>query len=313
MSEFRKYRCWQNLDCCVSFAIHNTAIEFHSFHQHMDFFELVFVRSGKGIHELGDEQLPIEAGNVFLVHPGQKHRYTNASGMEIYNILFAKSFLNNFTEDFQGLPNYQLLFNLDLQPGDTLSGRLMLLDSQFFPDVLKVLDDVIAEQNAREPGGRVAALSDLLRFFLILLRHLRPMPGRGDIHASHACRVSLLMAALDRRYEEPWNLDKMAALAKMASGNFRLEFKRLTGLSPIRYLLKVRLLKAKQMLEVSDLTIGEVAMKCGFNDSNYFTRQFHAQFQMTPRQLRLSNDEFKRAWGMMRYQMWLDSKIPPAP
>ena len=81
----------------------------------------------------------------------------------------------------------------------------------------------------------------------------------------------------------------MAAFVKMSPVNFRLEFKRLTGVPPGNYLLKARLGKASLMLMLPGKSIAEVALACGFQDSNYFSRQFRAEYGQTPRAFRLQS------------------------
>lgn len=58
-------------------------------------------------------------------------------------------------------------------------------------------------------------------------------------------------------------------------------------MSPIGYLLKLRLHKAAAMLSISDLSIAAVAFRCGFEDSNYFSRQFRREFDQSPSRFRL--------------------------
>ena len=47
-----------------------------------------------------------------------------------------------------------------------------------------------------------------------------------------------------------------------------------------------RIQTAKKLLESTDLSVTEIAMRCGFNSSSYFTKQFHALTGKTPAQYR---------------------------
>ena len=147
-------------------------------HSH-DFYELVFVHEGKARHCLGDNNYPVRAGDVFIIPPGVTHVYREAN-MGIYNMLFSKNFLKHFQQDMSGFPNYQLLFNI---PRDLpLSHRLMSLDSAYFPEMTRLLDDIIHEQEAGGCGSRSAVLSDFLRVILLICRHSHPAGNPKNLH-----------------------------------------------------------------------------------------------------------------------------------
>ena len=72
----------------------------------------------------------------------------------------------------------------------------------------------------------------------------------------------------------------------MAPSTLLPVFRKVTGYSPIDYLLHVRLAKAAEMLQKTELPISEIALECGFTDSNYFSRQFRRHCNSSPRDYR---------------------------
>ena len=92
-----------------------------------------------------------------------------------------------------------------------------------------------------------------------------------------------LLAELDRNCAREWSLESMAAFVRMSQSSFRQQFRLMTGTAPITYLLRLRLQKAASLLRLSG-RIGDVAMRVGFQDTNYFTRQFHAFYGCSPRE-----------------------------
>jgi signal transduction histidine kinase/ligand-binding sensor domain-containing protein/DNA-binding response OmpR family regulator len=56
----------------------------------------------------------------------------------------------------------------------------------------------------------------------------------------------------------------------------------LTGMSPVEFIRKIRLQRAAQLLEKSQLTVAEVAYKVGFNNRKYFTKYFKDEYNILP-------------------------------
>jgi len=85
-----------------------------------------------------------------------------------------------------------------------------------------------------------------------------------------------------RHYSEPIEVPRLAALTRLSVSQFDRRFKRLYQMTPIQYVLRVRINAALQALTTSDRSIAEIAVGCGFYDQSYFTKQFRRQFGQTP-------------------------------
>ena len=64
-------------------------------------------------------------------------------------------------------------------------------------------------------------------------------------------------------------------------------FKDITGVSPINYLIQIRLTKARQLLEKEEvLTVKEVAKAVGYEDAYHFSKSFKKHFGLSPSMVR---------------------------
>jgi AraC-like DNA-binding protein len=61
----------------------------------------------------------------------------------------------------------------------------------------------------------------------------------------------------------------------------------LTGDTATEFIRKIRLEKAKELLEKTDLTVSEIGYKVGFSSPSYFTKCFKNQFGRIPKEVRL--------------------------
>ena len=78
------------------------------------------------------------------------------------------------------------------------------------------------------------------------------------------------------------SLASLAREAFVSRYHFLRLFKRSTGMSPHRYILKCRLLKAKELLGTREFQVADVAYETGFCDQSHLTRHFKKFFGFTP-------------------------------
>jgi AraC family transcriptional regulator len=84
----------------------------------------------------------------------------------------------------------------------------------------------------------------------------------------------------------PLELKDMAAVAGMSKYHFLRVFRRLTGMTPHRYLISARLRRAALSLASSRRPVIAVALDAGFGDLSTFNKTFRAVFGLTPTQYR---------------------------
>lgn len=89
-------------------------------HEH-DFFELVLVRSGSGLHVTEEGEYTIVHGNIFLIRPGCAHGYRDMNRLEIVNILYLPERLKFEMYDLREIP--VMRFILPGQPSASSPGN----------------------------------------------------------------------------------------------------------------------------------------------------------------------------------------------
>lgn len=89
---------------------------------------------------------------------------------------------------------------------------------------------------------------------------------------------------INNNYSEKMTIDDLAKMSGMSKYYFISSFKEFTGLTPMEYVIRFRLSKAKFYLEFSDLKIQEISSKVGFSSTTAFTHTFSRYIGMTPSQ-----------------------------
>ena len=76
---------------------------------------------------------------------------------------------------------------------------------------------------------------------------------------------------------------QLAKVAALSPSQFIRAFRKATGQSPHRYLINLRLDKARELLEQTELSVLEVGMQSGFEQASHFATVFRRRMGMSPR------------------------------
>ena len=262
----------------VKVRMHKYDVATDNWHCHDGFWELVFVVSGTAINETEYGRTPLNKGDLFVMPPGSVHHYTEMSNFQHYIIFFRPEAFASFPENFDSLPNFKILF----QGGKDSSPPLHIGGG----DILEVMEKLVGankEYLNRKPGWMEAVCVEAFRALIALLRYASPI--------EHQTNPTLFQIQKTIRYMEDnlaktLTLSSLSTIAQMSVSNFRLRFHEFTGLSPIDYLIRLRLRQTAILLAYTEQSLTEIMEQTGFSDGGYFGRQFRRAFGRTPRQFR---------------------------
>ncbi|MBQ7660977.1 MAG: helix-turn-helix transcriptional regulator [Clostridia bacterium] len=101
-----------------------------------------------------------------------------------------------------------------------------------------------------------------------------------------ADRLAPAVLQIEERYAEPLTVGILAHSCEMSEAAFGQAFKRVYGCTPIRYLIRVRLEAAKDLLANTDRDFEDIAHACGFYSAKYFGDMLKKYEHYSPRALR---------------------------
>ena len=88
---------------------------------------------------------------------------------------------------------------------------------------------------------------------------------------------------MEENLEEPVSRSELARTIKVSSRQLERLFRKYLGRTPTRFYLDLRLDKARQLLQQTDMTVLDVALACGFVSASHFSKCYRERFLRTPR------------------------------
>lgn len=85
---------------------------------------------------------------------------------------------------------------------------------------------------------------------------------------------------------QPMQVSQLARMANISSSHFFAVFKQFTGFAPIDFFIRLRMRRASELLETTNLSVKEVAAALGYEDPFYFSRVFKSVHKVAPSEYR---------------------------
>jgi AraC-like DNA-binding protein len=148
------------------------------------------------------------------------------------------------------------------------------------------IGQLIASSRSGElPVSRLTLLAN--EVFVCLLDLLRAQaPARKTSLTLGERSVAIFLERMKNELHEPWTLDLMAERSGLARTRFAHHCRKLTNLSPMEYLQRQRVEKAKRLLADTEQSMTEIALECGFASGAYFASVFRRHAHCSPREFR---------------------------
>lgn len=240
------------------------AMHVHPFH------ELYVLLSGRRRYFVEHTIYDVEPGDLVLIPKTCLHR-TTGSGRAGY-----ERYVLNFSEENHG--GFITLVGREAFDGLLHSGCLQL-PSAAAKQVQRDMEQIL-RLSSQPPEQAKALLTHLVQDVLLIA--LCQGKRKQPFHGESADKVQAVARYISEHYDRELTLREAAGMAYMEATWFSKRFKALTGFGFHEYLTRTRLLAAETLLRETDLSIGEIAERCGFSSSNYFGDVFRRWKGVSP-------------------------------
>ena len=156
---------------------------------------------------------------------------------------------------------------------------------------LESISNLVIHEAGNETSGSNIILNKLGEvLFIHTLRAFiqKNSKKKGFLAAIQDERISKALKAIHTNPEKNWHLSSLAKIAGMSRTSFSNRFKNLIGETPLNYITNWRILQAKELLNETKKSVGEIAEKVGYQSEAAFNRVFKKRVTITPLKYRQS-------------------------
>ncbi|GFH42825.1 AraC family transcriptional regulator [Lactococcus hodotermopsidis] len=242
----------------------------HHCHDHL---EMSIIIDGAVDYVIGDKRTRIEKDTILLFNPGVYHHEIYDAGMSATQIHIG---FRNFS--LQGVPRDNFPFK---------SSIIEL--NEFKTDFFNVCQEMLIEKANGCPGYDLMLKTLVMKLIIFILRD----SGTNQLE-TNALKLSYeeqekqaivtdIIDYLEDHHTEEVSLTTLSQTLYISSTYISRVFKEETGESPINYLIKLRLERAKNLLENDrTITVKKAANQVGYNDAYYFSKLFKKYYGAAP-------------------------------
>lgn len=242
-------------------------------HTH-EFCELVLVWRGNGLHVLNDRPYRITRGDLFYIRAEDKHSYASVNDLVLQNVIYCPDRLKLNVDWASNIPGFN----------DKQGAPHWRLSSNGMAQVRPVITQLEQESLKADPSAN--QMAELLFAQLVMtlkrFRYAIDNPSANEQEALLDKLITALAGSLNRSFV----LETFCEQEQCSERALRQQFRTQTGMTVNHYLRQLRICHAQYLLQHTELMVSEVAMRCGFEDSNYFSVVFNREVGMTPVQWR---------------------------
>lgn len=220
-------------------------------------YELSLYIADGGVAHINDEHYEIRRGEFILASPGDVRHST---------LHYVSKFVYFDTDD-ERLRDIIASMPKHLFTQDTKKYSLMF-DELY--NVFQSFDEY-----------RDLELAAILTKMLCTLRR-EYLHSSDGISANGSAEIQDSLLFIENHYAEQLDIAKIAENCNMSASNFHKRFLEAIKTTPNEYLVEYRIKKAKQMLVSDNISISQIAEKCGFNSQAYFCCCFKKHEGISP-------------------------------
>lgn len=253
-------------------------------HSH-EFSELTLITKGKCLHRCDGKSAGVGPEDVLLVHPGSVHCFEHAEKVEAISLLYDAE-VPYAPLASSGFPMMREFYPESGTPKRNEAQPIGKFPECDFAMMMGMLLRLRYEVRHKRLGHKLlvpALFTEIVTYFA------RGYSTHIEVNAHWRLRKAIVY--MNSHYREKISIARLCRIAGMSERSLFRQFHESIMMGPYEYLIRIRTLHAMELLRDKRLSIAEIALRCGFCDSNHLCKVFKQEFGRTPKYFRNTDGE----------------------
>lgn len=247
-------------------------------HRHT-YYELIYIRKGKGLHYLNNSCFDYEKGDIFILSPEDEHLFVVEERTHFTFIKFTDSY---FSGHKMHRPDALLLSSPeDIMRNKMLKEVKLKMDNPCISILQNIIQNIVEYNCRKDIATSPLIYYQVLSIFGLLREAAQNLNIRIDKGSPN--KKELISYIHENIYNpELLSAKNIAIHFHIAPGYFSAYFKRNFEISYLNYINKYRVKLIEKRLSIPELTIKEIAEEFGFSDTSHLNKFFKKHKGMNP-------------------------------
>lgn len=261
---------------------HQSHIDKRLLYRMLSSHSIFVVTSGKGSIVCSDRESHLEKGMIMFVPAGTSVKIEDSpwteSELQYYKLDLMVAELSEETSNALSRRNTEEQQELSQSPDSSTLLPLMQLSYSPWSSCLEALEQILRQHVTDDWLEQWEVQLRFQEWFRALLRQSAPETEVPDDRV----RLQSSIRYIGDHYDQTITVDELAADIGLTRASYTRQFKKITGKLPLEYVNAVRLERSKQLLQLTDDRIHEIAQNVGFSSEYYFGRRFKQYAGISP-------------------------------
>ncbi len=235
--------------------------------------ELLQICSGEPLLTVDTTQFRCRPGDLFFIPAYAVHTLESAEECAIRGITFEPALID---AALCGVAVEEQFCR------ERIADLLCRADHPLHPAMRAAFDRLYEAYHTESSTRRVAVLSALYGMVEVLVRRYASVADADHTYR----RLKPAIRYMEEHIAEPITLEQISAVLNVCPDHCIRLFRGQTHKTPIRYLADLRLAEAMKLLVETDLSVGQIAARCGYSSPAYLSKAFKDRLGRAPRQYR---------------------------
>ena len=248
----------------------------------VDFYMLIFIWEGKGMHKIDFTDYPCKKGTLFTIRKDQIHRFYKNDQIQGTLLLFKEEFIISYLEKLEAQKTLQLFNELLGDP------KLQLGETEF-EEIAAHIERIKQEYQRINDAYSLGIIRSELHILVTKLYRIKSQDDQLIPEKKYLSDFIRFQNLVEKQVKRTTRVKEYAQMLGVSTKTLNAISKSIVNKTAKEFIDEICIKQIKRLLINTSLSIKEIAYDTGFEETTNFYKYFKRRVDMTPEQFRVTH------------------------